>query len=592
MKTSADATPVANPGIDTNQPFLAKTTPAKKKPATLLYGTEERPPGSVLWIGALQHAGLISIFMSYPLIVARTAGLGPEQTTYVLQTAFLALAVAAVLQALRRGAGAGLLAPSICTGIYLAPSLLAVQDGGMPLVWGMTIFAGVFEMVLASGWNRLRPFVPPEATGLVLLLVGLLICDAALRTVTDARPGGTPSASDCLVGACSFGVMAALNVWNAGRLRTFCVLVGVAAGYLIAAGAGLLNADELLQTTIGPTLALPGFAGLSWRFDWSLAPSFAVSSLAAAMTSDAAIVTCQRLTDAEWVRPEMKPIARGVLGNGIATVLTGLLGAYGVAVSGVNAGLVAATGVASRRIAYVLALLLVVLALLPPAIRFLTIMPKPVMSAAMLFSAVFIVMNGVQIISSRVLDSRRTLVVGLGLAAFMAGSVHPTAFAAVPAWAQPLVTSPLVLATLVALSANLLFRIGIRKLAKVQFEPAQLDLQQVSDFVERQAGIWGARRDVATRVEFALAHAVDNISPFSSGPIRVEASFDEFVIAVTLAYEGQPLGFPDRAPLPEDVAESEDGARRLAGFLIRSSADRLAADSDGRQSTIRLWFEH
>ena len=71
--------------------------------------------------------------------------------------------------------------------------------------------------------------------------------------------------------------------------------------------------------------------------------------------------------------------------------------------------------------------------------------------------------SGMQIISSRVLDGRRTLVIGMGMMAFFVVSVYPAAFAGVPHWLQPLVTSPLVLATLVALFLNLVFRLGIRR---------------------------------------------------------------------------------------------------------------------------------
>ena len=62
----------------------------------------------------------------------------------------------------------------------------------------------------------------------------------------------------------------------------------------------------------------------------------------------------------------------------------------------------------------------------------LAIMPRPVMAAALLFIAVFIMIGGVQIISTRVLDGRRTLVIGMGIMSFVAMSVYPAAFTACP----------------------------------------------------------------------------------------------------------------------------------------------------------------
>ena len=137
-----------------------------KKPATLSYGLEEPPQAAIIWISAIQHVGICAIFMVYPLIIARKAGLTQPQTINLLQLGFLALAVATSLQAFPRGPiGSRLLAPSIFTGVYLAPSLLAVQAGGMPLVWGMTMFAGVVEMALSRVWSRLRPFIYPSPPG-------------------------------------------------------------------------------------------------------------------------------------------------------------------------------------------------------------------------------------------------------------------------------------------------------------------------------------------------------------------------------------------------------------------------------------------
>ena len=157
-----------------------------KKPATLEYGIEELPPAMVTWISAVQHVGVFAIFMVYPLIIVRQAGLPADQITNILQLGLLVMAAATVLQALPRGpVGSHLLAPSIFTGIYLAPALLARDAGGMPLVWGMTIFAGIVEMALSRVWSRMRPFIPPASAGLVIFRVAAIIGLAAVRLLLE-----------------------------------------------------------------------------------------------------------------------------------------------------------------------------------------------------------------------------------------------------------------------------------------------------------------------------------------------------------------------------------------------------------------------
>ena len=593
--------PIAMAGLDILRARVRKilARPAGdaigKKPATLTYGLEEPPPVVVTWISAIQHVGVSSIFMVYPLIIARQAGLPPDQVTNVLQLGFLALAVAVLLQALPRGpVGSRFLAPSIFTGIYLAPSLLAVKAGGLPLIWGMTIFAGLVEMALSRIWSRLRPFIPPESAGLVVFLVGTIIGLAAFRVMLEDSPSGALSARDGIVAGASIAVMIALNIWNKGRLKLFCILIGMCVGYFTAGMVGLLTAHDLSDLLHRPLIALPSVSRISWAFDWSLAVPFAISGLASAMSSTAVVTTYQRLTDADWVRPDMASIGRGVLGDGIATTVSGLLGTYGLTISTANVGLVAATGVASRVIAFAVAAIFTVAALQPTLTGLLTIMPRPVMAAAMLFTAVFIMISGIQIISTRVLDGRRTLVIGIGMMAFIVVSVYPAAFIGAPRWAYPLVTSPLVLATLVALSLNLLFRIGIRRKVEAAIDPDGPDVALISNFIERNAGMWGARRDVINRVEFAVQQTLEAVigSCDAKGPIRLEISYDEFVIEVLVSYDGALLEFPTQPPTKAEILATEDSHLRLAGFLIRRHADRVRTTRRNDQTVLQLNFDH
>jgi NCS2 family nucleobase:cation symporter-2 len=300
---------------------------------------------------------------------------------------FIVLALATVLQALPRGpVGSRFLAPSIYTGVYLAPSLLAVKIGGLPLMWGMTVFAGLVEIALSRVWSRLRPFIPPESAGLVIVLVGFIIGLAAVRVMLEDSAAGTLTARDGLVACCALAVMAAFNVWNNGRLKLFCILIGMVVGYLAAAEVGLLTWRDVSDVVHRPLLAIPTLRWTSWAFDPSLVVPFAVTGLAAAMNTTAVVTTYQRLTDAEWTRPNMASIGRGVLADGITGAVSGLLGAYGPSVSSANVGLVAATGVASRVIALAIATLLAVAAFQPTLIGVMTIMPHPVMPAAMIFT--------------------------------------------------------------------------------------------------------------------------------------------------------------------------------------------------------------
>src|SRR5262245_51454214 len=119
-----------------------------RKPADLVYGVDERPSLSDAVVIALQHVLTISVNLIYPLVVARQAGLSAAVTTDVLRIGMVALAVGVLLQAIPRGPiGCHYLAPMVYGSPLLAPGLLAIEMGGMPLFWGMTIVAGVATVV-------------------------------------------------------------------------------------------------------------------------------------------------------------------------------------------------------------------------------------------------------------------------------------------------------------------------------------------------------------------------------------------------------------------------------------------------------------
>jgi NCS2 family nucleobase:cation symporter-2 len=565
--------------------------PAFNKPANLLYGVEDTPPRQVIWFSALQQMAIATIYIIYPLIVIREAGLALGQTISILQFSCLVLGIAAVLQALPRGpVGSRLMAPSCLTGLYLASSLAAVKVGGMPLVWGMTIVAGFVEMGLSTVWRRLRAFVPPECAGLIVFFIGGIIVLAACQMLLADGPQGRASPIEWLISAAAIAIMLALHVWSKSGLKIYCVLIGMFFGFLMSIAAGILTYADLRPILQLPLISPPGIAHISLAFDWSMVVPFAITGVAAAMSATAVLTTHQKFVDSDWVRPDMSSIGRGVLGDGIATTFSGVLGTYGVTLSNANAGLVAATGVASRRIAFALAILLALLALQPRLLGVLTLMPRPVMASAMLFIAAFIMISGIQIITMRVLDGRRTLVIGLGLATFFGATVYQSAFAGAPQWAQPIVTTPLVLATLVALGLNLVFRIGVKRRVGMTVDAAAPDLREVTAFIERSAGSWGARRDVTNRLEFAVQQAVEAVIAYcaAKGPITLNLSFDEFVISADILYEGSPMEFPAEPPGRDELLEQETGYPRLAGFLVRQYTDRRMAIKGG----VRLQFDH
>jgi NCS2 family nucleobase:cation symporter-2 len=320
-----------------------------------------------------------------------------------------------------------------------------------------------------------------------------------------------------------------------------------------------------------------------------------VAAVAITLKGIGDVTAIQRINDPEWVRAEMGSISRGSLANGLANMAAGLVGTIGLTPSTASIGLQAATGVSSRVIGYAVGAILMVLAFLPSVTGSLILMPRPVMGASLLFSACFVLISGLQTITSRMLDARRTIVIGLAIASGIAAEIIPNWATHIPSALEPIVSSSIVLGTISALLLNGLFRLGQRQRITLALDPAAADaLAQVDQFFHAAGRGWGARPDVMVRVAFGIKQAVETIREHCEpqGPVVVEAHFDEFNLDVKITYRGEPLELPEQRPSERAIMETDAGYRALAGFLLRRNADRVRTSVKDGANVLEFHFEH
>jgi NCS2 family nucleobase:cation symporter-2 len=562
----------------------------------MVYGLDDVPPPLTIALVAFQHVGLVRMQLIYPLFVIQSAALPTEASVSLLSLALFALGIGAILQSLPRGpVGSGFLCPSCHTGIFLEPSLAALKVGGLPLVFGMTVLAGSIQSALAPILRRIRPLLPPEIGGLVVFFVGSSVAAIGCRFLIGVGAPTPVGREYWLAGAATLVTAVALSVWGKGQARLLCAMIGIMVGYAAAIATRLLPVEAFRELADVPLMAMPHLGHPGWSFSPAMVPPFAVAALALTLKGIGDITACQRLNDDAWVRPDMGSISRGALASGLANIVAGLVGSLGLTPSTANIGLQAATAVSSRVIGFTIGGFLLVLSFLPAVTGTLILMPRPVMGAALLFSACFVLISGLQAITSRMLDARRTIVIGLSIASAISAEIVPGFASGIPAAIEPIVSSSIVLGTVTALLLNGLFRLGQRQRVTFALEPAAADAAvQVDQFFDTSGRLWGARADVMVRVAFGINQAIETIREHCEprGPIEIEARFDEFNLDVKITYRGAPLDLPDERPSDREIMETESGYLRLAGFLLRRNADRVRTSVKDGASILEFHFEH
>lgn len=557
----------------------------------IVYSVDEMPPPAVAGFSTLQHVAVMSSSLLYPVILATEGGLGGVRLFDFVALSMVALGVATILLCMRSPlVGSGYLCPASFSLIYIGPSLYALQHGGLAVVFCMTAIAGLLQMAIAPLLPRLRALLPPEIAGLVIAITGLSLAVLGMRYCLGVATAGRIEPVYVLVASIALGTMIVLNIWTRGYTRMFAGLIGASIGMLASTLAGIGFLSPVPQDGLA-WVRVPSVEHLAWAFDPALLAPFVVAAIAATVHLMGNVSNAQKINDAAWVRPDFRSLRGGLAGNGLGSLFCGLLGSPGVITSTPNIGLSGSDGITSRKLGYLIGATLAVLALVPWAVFFLMATTAPVLGALLVFTSLFVFTNGLQMVTARMLDPRKTIVIGFSFAMAVMADVYRDVFATMPGALQPLFGNSLVLGTTCAVVLNLVMRIGVRQRETLRLDPALNGSEEAVRFLDEQGARWAARRDVVDRARFCLRQALEVLgSP--AGGVEIEASFDEFNLDLRVHYAGAPLTMPERQPQRDEILASDSGERLLAGYLLRHSADRVQATHRAGRSTILFHFEH
>jgi hypothetical protein len=284
----------------------------------------------------------------------------------------------------------------------------------------------------------------------------------------------------------------------------------------------------------------------------------------------------------------------------LTNVLLASMGLLTGTSSSANVGLANASGVMSRQVAVLAGAIMIALSFVPAVSTLIVLAPGPVVGGILVYTAAFMIVAGMDLVLSRMLNTKRSFVVGISIAVGMSVYIIPEVTAAAPQWSYTIVSSGLTVATLVAVVLNMVFRIGISQSATMTLDPHG-PADATIEFLETWGAAWGARRDVVLRAGMAVGEAVELLDRSGTirGPAELHATFDEVSLVCRLRYPGTPLclgpgpGDIDVATLLDaDDADLDAGIERVSALLVARLADRTRAAAHGDTAELVLTFDH
>ena len=551
----------------------------------LRYEQHARIPVVTALATAIQHVGVTAVTLAFPLLIADAAGVDSSTKSHYLSLCMIALGIGTSLQAVGRyGIGSGYLIGSCFTAIYLPSALLAARTGGLSAVAGLTIAAGITEMLLSRMTLRVRRYLPTELVGLIVLILGITLGTIAIRMITSLDTHTPVSMLDATIALVSLIVTIGIGVWASDRIKSIAVLIGLIVGGILFTLYRLSTPSLIAHTQ---SIDYIWFSGLmsAPSLPLGVLPGFLLGAITATARATGDIITAQRVNDPDWKRTNFTSVQSGLFADGLSSLLAGLLGVCAINTYSGSVGLSAATSITARRVAWWTGTCWIVLALIPGVPSMVTMLPKALLGAILFYVATFVIRSGFSMLADRMLDTRRTITIGAALILGLSLDTLPALYRDLPAWSLHLLPSSLALALFVGILLNFLFSIGQRRIATLHWNPTD-GYSPVADFLRANAGAWGARITLINRTLLVAEEycSIGALLAKKNTSIRIRTTYDEVSLKMHFDWHGTAIKPLETLSLTIDAA-SPAVAIGLALRLMQHHTDavRVRGTSSGLQ---------
>ncbi|WP_116473432.1 uracil-xanthine permease family protein [Zobellella maritima] len=389
-----------------------------------------------------------------PLIVAGVSGANAYETMLLIQVALLFSGISTLLQLYPVGRlGAGL--PTIFgVGFAYVPTLIAIGSVyGVPGILGAQIAGGISMIVVGIFIKQIRHLFPPVVAGTVVLVIGLSLYDIAIKYMAGSgniNAAGFGSGENWLVGLTTLAVVLCCSQFAKGYLRLAAIICGILVGYVMAFVFGMVDFSRLADA---PWLLVPTPFALGIEFHTTAI----ISMVVICVVNSVQTIGDLSATTVGGMNRELadKELSGGLLGNGVCTLFGSLFGALPTASFSQNVGIVAMTKVISRYVLGVAAVFLILAGFMPKFGALMTTIPYPVLGGATIIVFGMITMTGIQLLIKDELSSRNVTIVALSLALAMGIKAVPEAIGQLPDTLNMLVSSPVIVAAVMAFTLNM-----------------------------------------------------------------------------------------------------------------------------------------
>ena len=391
------------------------------------YEADENPPP----LATLGHGVQFSLIASAallvtPVIVARASGLGEAYLVWMVFASLLVVGVSTLIQVRRVGPiGSGSLLPTFTAAFAIPFCITAVVDGGPGTLMMLVVVSALAQLAISRWLFILRKIITPTVGGTVMMILSVTLASVVfhlLDETTREEPVKGPA-----LALITLVVVAALTLRGSATLRLWGPVVGIVVGCLAAVAMGVY--DFGLVTRV-PWVGLPGeIPNFSLNMGipfWTLLPSFVFLGVIISIQANGEAIAQQRVARRGNPAVDFRRVQGALAGAGITNLMAGLAGAVPNSLHPGSAAFAQTTGVASRRVGYVIAGIFIAVAFLPKVSGLLSTIPGAVMTGYLLLVSGILLVDGARLIIQT--ESNRQKIVVAGVCFWLAAAFQFSLF--------------------------------------------------------------------------------------------------------------------------------------------------------------------
>ncbi len=379
-----------------------------------VYEAQENPPLLPTLRYGFQFSLMATVtLLVTPVVVARASGLGDSYLSWMMFASLLVVGVSTLIQVRRLGpVGAGALLPMFTAAFSIPFCITAVVDGGPATLMALVFVSALAQLAISRWLFILRKVITPTVGGTVVMILSITLASVVFALLDDAARAepekGPATALITLV------IVAALTLRGWPMLRLWGPVIGIVAGCITAAALGIYDFDPVLRAPwVGLPHQWPGF-GLHLGIPfWTLLPSFLFLGVIISIQTNGESIAHQRVARRGSPAVDFRQVQGAMAGTGVSNLLASIFGAVPNVINPGAVSFTGTTGMASRRVGYLIGLVFILVAFSPKISAVLGTIPAPVVTGYLLLVTGNLLVDGARTVIQSESDRQKIVVAGV-----------------------------------------------------------------------------------------------------------------------------------------------------------------------------------